>query len=112
MVAARMRAPFKPNSRAPFHATRHLERQLLAVRLPQLLDWLAAHPVDALVLQETKLTDDKFPRAEIEAAGYQVSFFGQKTYNGVALLSRAAHREVVFNIPVLPTNKLGWWPRR
>jgi exodeoxyribonuclease III len=42
----------------------------LAVRLPQLLDWLAANPVDALVLQETKLTDDKFPHAEIEAAGY------------------------------------------
>ena len=42
----------------------------LAVRLPQLLEWLAAHPVDALVLQETKLTDDRFPAAEIEAAGY------------------------------------------
>ncbi|MBB5205492.1 exodeoxyribonuclease-3 [Inhella inkyongensis] len=71
----------------------------LAVRLPQLLEWLVGNPFDALVLQETKLTDDKFPRAEIEAAGYQVSFFGQKTYNGVALLSRAAHSEVVFNIP-------------
>ena len=74
----------------------------LAVRLPQLLDWLAAHPVDALVLQETKLTDDKFPRAEIEAAGYQVVFHGQKTYNGVALLSRgAAALDVVRNIPGL-----------
>ena len=60
----------------------------LAVRLPQMLDWLAANPVDALVLQETKLTDDKFPAAEIQAAGYQVQWFGQKTYNGVALLSR------------------------
>ena len=60
----------------------------LAVRLPQLLDWLAAHPVDALVLQETKLTDDKFPQAEIEAAGYRVAFHGQKTYNGVAILAR------------------------
>ena len=74
----------------------------LAVRLPQLLDWLAAHPVDALVLQETKLTDDKFPRAEIEAAGYQVVFHGQKTYNGVALLSRGtAALDVVRNIPGL-----------
>jgi exodeoxyribonuclease-3 len=71
----------------------------LAVRLPQLLDWLAANPVDALVLQETKLTDDKFPRAEIEAAGYAVSFHGQKTYNGVALLSRAPHADVQLNIP-------------
>jgi exodeoxyribonuclease-3 len=71
----------------------------LAVRLPQLLEWLAANPVDALVLQETKLTDDKFPHAEIEAAGYQVQWFGQKTYNGVALLSRQPATEVVKNIP-------------
>ena len=71
----------------------------LAVRLPQLLDWLAANPVDVLVLQETKLSDDKFPRAEIEASGYAVAFHGQKTYNGVALLSRGAATEVVRNIP-------------
>jgi exodeoxyribonuclease III len=70
----------------------------LAVRLPQVLDWLAANPVDALVLQETKLTDDKFPTLEIGAAGYQVQWFGQKTYNGVALLSREPAREVVKNI--------------
>ncbi len=62
----------------------------LAVRLPQVLDWLAANPVDVLVLQETKLSDDKFPHAEIEAAGYGVQWHGQKTYNGVALLSRNA----------------------
>jgi exodeoxyribonuclease-3 len=74
----------------------------LAVRLPQLLDWLAANPVDALVLQETKLTDDKFPRAEIEAAGYGVVFHGQKTYNGVALLSRGGvAQDVVRQIPGL-----------
>jgi exodeoxyribonuclease-3 len=71
----------------------------LAVRLPQLLEWLAAHPVDAIVLQETKLTDDKFPHAEIEAAGYAVQWFGQRTYNGVALLSRKAATDVVRNIP-------------
>jgi exodeoxyribonuclease III len=79
----------------------------LAVRLPQLLDWLAAQaatadgPVDAVVLQETKLTDDKFPRAEIEAAGYAVHFHGQKTYNGVALLSRSPAADPVKNIPGL-----------
>jgi exodeoxyribonuclease III len=71
----------------------------LTVRLPQLLDWLAANPVDALVLQETKTVNDKFPRAEIEAAGYAVQFFGQKTYNGVALLSKTAATDVVHNIP-------------
>ena len=71
----------------------------LAVRLPQLLDWLAANPVDAMVLQETKLVDGKFPAAEIEAAGYRVVFHGQKTYNGVALLSRDSADAVVRNIP-------------
>ena len=71
----------------------------LTVRLPQVLDWLAATPVDALVLQETKTTDDKFPKDAIEAAGYQVAFFGQKTYNGVALLSRTPINDVVKNIP-------------
>jgi exodeoxyribonuclease III len=71
----------------------------LAVRLPQVLDWLAGHQPDVLVLQETKLTDDKFPRAEIEAAGYRVHWFGQKTYNGVALLSKTEATDVVRNIP-------------
>ncbi|MFN3616433.1 MAG: exodeoxyribonuclease III [Aquabacterium sp.] len=71
----------------------------LSVRLPQLLDWLAANPVDALVLQETKLTDDKFPAAELQAAGYHAQWFGQKTYNGVALLSREPATDIVRNIP-------------
>ena len=71
----------------------------LAVRLPQLLAWLETHPVDAIVLQETKLTDDRFPHAEIEAAGYSVQCFGQKTYNGVALLTRGAASDIVRNIP-------------
>jgi exodeoxyribonuclease III len=71
----------------------------LNVRLPQLLDWLAANPVDAIVLQETKLTDDKFPHAEIEAAGYRAQWHGQKTYNGVALISKAEAGAVVKNIP-------------
>ncbi|ALT77233.1 exodeoxyribonuclease III [Paucibacter sp. KCTC 42545] len=73
----------------------------LTVRLPQMLDWLSANPVDVLVLQETKQTDDKFPAAEIEAAGYSVQWFGQKTYNGVALLSRSGALEVQKNIPGL-----------
>ncbi|HEY1394103.1 MAG TPA: endonuclease/exonuclease/phosphatase family protein, partial [Methylibium sp.] len=72
----------------------------LAVRLPQLIEWLAANPVDAIVLQETKLTDDKFPAAELQAAGYEAQWFGQKTYNGVALLTRAGQVDgVVRNIP-------------
>ena len=71
----------------------------LAVRLPQLLDWLSAHQPDVLCLQETKLTDDKFPHAAITAAGYQAAWFGQKTYNGVALISKLPATDVVRNIP-------------
>jgi exodeoxyribonuclease-3 len=71
----------------------------LNVRLPQLLDWLAAHPVDALGLQELKLVDEKFPFAALQEAGYHAECFGQKTYNGVAILSRTPLRDVVRNIP-------------
>ena len=74
----------------------------LKVRLPQVLQWLESSPVDVLCVQETKLTDDKFPVAEIEAAGYQVAFTGQKTYNGVAILSRHPITEVVKNNPLFP----------
>jgi len=72
----------------------------LKVRLPQVLQWLADNPVDVLCLQETKLTDDKFPVEAIEAAGYQVVFSGQKTYNGVAILSKHPISDVVKNNPL------------
>ncbi|MFM7704283.1 MAG: exodeoxyribonuclease III, partial [Rubrivivax sp.] len=68
-------------------------------RLPHLLEWLAANPVEALALQELKLADDKFPHAELQAAGYHAQCFGQRTYNGVALLTREPVAEVVRNIP-------------
>ncbi|MFM1884898.1 MAG: hypothetical protein RL026_55, partial [Pseudomonadota bacterium] len=68
----------------------------LKVRLPQLVEWLAANPIDVLGLQETKLTDENFPQAELEALGYHVSRSGQKTYNGVALLSRQPQADVQF----------------
>ncbi|PWF42921.1 exodeoxyribonuclease III [Massilia glaciei] len=71
----------------------------LKVRLPHLLQWLTDNPVDVLCLQETKMTDDKFPVAEINAAGYQVAFTGQKTYNGVAILSKLPLEDVVRNNP-------------
>ena len=75
----------------------------LSVRLPQLLDWLAAATPDIVVLQETKLTDDKFPADALQAAGYDCAWFGQKTYNGVALLARSglSITEVTRNIPGL-----------
>ena len=72
----------------------------LTVRLPQVLQWLdAERDVDALVLQETKLTDDRFPHAEFGEAGYRAECFGQKSYNGVALISRAPAAAVTRNIP-------------
>ena len=71
----------------------------LRVRLPHLKDWLAANPVDVLALQETKLPDPDFPRAEVEGLGLQVAFSGQRTYNGVALLARQALEDVVAGIP-------------
>ncbi len=71
----------------------------LTVRLPQVLDWLAANPVDVLALQELKLTDDKFPFEALAQAGYNAQCFGEKTYNGVALLTRSPASNVVKNIP-------------
>lgn len=69
------------------------------VRLPQLLDWLAAAQPDVVCLQELKAETPKFPRAELEAAGYACAINGQKTYNGVAILSRAPLTEVLADIP-------------
>jgi exodeoxyribonuclease-3 len=71
----------------------------LKVRLPQLLAWLARTQPDTVCLQETKLEDASFPVAEIEAAGYRSLYCGQKTYNGVAILSRADAIDAVRCIP-------------
>ncbi len=71
----------------------------LRVRLPQLLQWLEANPVDIVALQETKTVDAEFPREALEAAGYQVFFSGQKTYNGVAIAARHEIRSPVTDLP-------------
>ncbi len=71
----------------------------LKVRLPHVLDWLAATQPDVLCLQETKMEDKAFPHAEIEAAGYRAAHNGQKTYNGVAILTRSEMTDVHFDIP-------------
>ncbi len=71
----------------------------LNVRLPHVLAYLAEHRPDVLALQETKLQDENFPVAEIEAVGYRVAFSGQKTYNGVAVLSRDEACDVQAGIP-------------
>jgi len=71
----------------------------LKVRLPQVLDWLATNPVDVLCLQELKLADEHFPLDAFRAAGYHATWAGQKTYNGVAIVSRAPGHDVIRNIP-------------
>jgi exodeoxyribonuclease-3 len=73
----------------------------LKVRLPQVLDWLAGSQVDILCLQETKTTDENFPVDEISAAGYQAVYSGQKTYNGVAILSKQPAADIITDIPGL-----------
>jgi exodeoxyribonuclease-3 len=71
----------------------------LKIRLAHLLDWLADARPDVVCLQETKIEDDKFPVAELRAAGYHAVYCGQKAYNGVAILSRSELRDVAHGIP-------------
>lgn len=73
----------------------------LKVRLAHLLDWLDAHRTDVVCLQETKLTDDQFPAQVLSEAGYAAHFAGQKTYNGVAILTR---RETVSSVAAVQIN--------
>lgn len=73
----------------------------LKVRLPHVVEFLERHKPDALCLQEIKLEDANFPRADINAAGYQAVYAGQRTYNGVAILSPTAVAEVSVGIPNL-----------
>lgn len=71
----------------------------LTVRLPQVLAWLEQNPVDVLCLQELKQPDEKFPIDAFTALGYQAQWAGQKTYNGVAIISRLAGTDVQRNLP-------------
>lgn len=73
----------------------------LRVRLPHVLEWLGSENPDVLALQETKMPDDVFPFEQIQEAGYQVVFSGQKTYNGMAVLSKQVGSGVVKDIPEL-----------
>lgn len=70
----------------------------LKVRLPQVLDFLAVHKPDVLCLQETKAENANFPVSDIHSSGYQAVFSGQKTYNGVAILSLQSPQEVTMGI--------------
>ena len=74
----------------------------LKVRLPQVIEWVGRHRPDVLCVQETKLQNEQFPAAEIRAAGYEPLANGQKTYNGVAILSRGPIADAVAAIPGFP----------
>ncbi|MGL4668162.1 MAG: exodeoxyribonuclease III [Saezia sp.] len=71
----------------------------LNVRLPQVLAWLAQTSTDTLLLQEIKMIDDHFPASAFSEAGYHAQCFGQKTYNGVAIISRHPITDITYNIP-------------
>lgn len=71
----------------------------LKVRLPQLLDWMERRAPDVVCLQETKCEDLNFPAADIRARGFEIVCSGQKTYNGVAILSRSPAQDVSVGIP-------------
>jgi len=73
----------------------------LRVRLPQVAKWVGEQQPGILCLQETKLTDDNFPSAEIEALGFHAAYAGQKTYNGVAILSKQDIQDTVTDFPAL-----------
>ncbi|MSP53632.1 MAG: exodeoxyribonuclease III [Gammaproteobacteria bacterium] len=71
----------------------------LKARLEHVLQWLEDKRPDILALQELKMTNENFPLAAINDAGYQVAFSGQKAYNGVAILSRDALTDIVLDLP-------------
>lgn len=71
----------------------------IRVRLPFLLSWLKEKGPDVVLLQETKVTDDQFPREEIESLNYNIAAYGQKTYNGVAILSKFPIEDITKGIP-------------
>ncbi len=71
----------------------------LNVRMPHLQQWLRLQAPDVLALQETKIEDSRFPDTELIQMGYRSVFCGQKTYNGVAILSRESARDVQMGIP-------------
>ena len=80
----------------------------IRTRLDHVVQWLQDNPVDALCLQETKVVDEKFPRTPLEELGYHVYTSGQKSYNGVAIISRPPLTDVSTGFaPILGENVVG-----
>jgi exodeoxyribonuclease III len=68
----------------------------LRKRLPVILDWLKTNQPDIMAIQETKVQDKDFPAEAISAAGYNIAYKGEKSYNGVALLSKESPEDVIY----------------
>ncbi|MCX7629745.1 MAG: exodeoxyribonuclease III [Geminicoccaceae bacterium] len=77
----------------------------IKARLPNLLDWLAAARPDVVCLQELKCTEEAFPREPIEDLGYNIAVFGQRGWNGVAILSRSRIEDVLRGLPGDPEDE-------
>nr|WP_241004004.1 exodeoxyribonuclease III [Magnetospirillum aberrantis] len=90
--------PANPREEAPVRIATFNVNSVRA-RLPNLLEWLGSAAPDVVLLQEIKCQDEQFPALELEAAGYHVAVHGQKSYNGVAILSRAAIEDVRRGLP-------------
>ncbi len=71
----------------------------LRVRLPQVLEWIAREAPDVLCLQETKVPDEEFPADALRTAGYVATYSGQKSYNGVATLTRLTASDTIAALP-------------
>ena len=71
----------------------------IRARMPRVLEFLDRQSPDVVCLQETKVVDELFPKDDIEGLGYEIAFHGQKTYNGVAILSKRPIEDVVMGIP-------------
>ena len=77
----------------------------IRARLPRFLPWLQEKAPDVVCLQETKVVDELFPREAIEEAGYEIAAYGQKTYNGVAILSKRGMADVIRGLPMDPEDQ-------
>ena len=71
----------------------------IRARLKNLIEWLNEEKPEVLLLQETKTLDTTFPKSELEDLGYNVVTLGQKSYNGVAILSKSMPEDIIYNLP-------------
>ena len=76
----------------------------IRTRLSQIIDWISQSNPDILCLQETKVIDESFPFQPFEKLGYSVEVYGQKSYNGVAIISKIKPENIKKDFTVVPTS--------